>query len=288
MHRLFALFITLLATPAFAETSPYEPVNKGLGMIAAATPVKHQIHDLHNMLLVIIIAISVFVLALLAYTVIRFNKRNNPVPSTTTHHTMLEVIWTAIPVIILLVIAIPSMKLLYYSDRAVEADMTIKAEGHQWYWSYEYPDHGVKFDARALWDTPQTTDADAKKLVAESKPSWLIDNGEPRRLLETDNRLVVPVGTTVRVLVSAADVIHSWAVPAFGVKMDAMPGHLNETWFKAEVEGVFYGQCSEICGTGHGYMPIAIEVVSQERFKAWIEQAKLKFAENGTTIVAQQ
>ncbi|MGE3769752.1 MAG: cytochrome c oxidase subunit II [Bdellovibrionales bacterium] len=283
MNRLFGLFLTALSfltLPAAAQTaaSEFEPVDKGLNLIPAASPMKHMIHDFHNELLIIIFAISIFVLALLIYTIVRYHHRVNKTPSTTTHNTLLEVIWTAIPVIILIIIIIPSFKVLYYQERIPEDAMIIKAEGRQWYWTYEYPDAGIKFDARGLWDTAQTTDEDALKLAAESRANWLINNGDPRRLLETDNRVVLPVDTNIRVQITGADVIHAWAVPAFGVKRDAQPGRLNETWFRAEKEGVFYGQCSEICGTGHGFMPIAIEIVSKERYAQWLEEAKQKFA----------
>ncbi len=293
LKYIFAFIFTLLPVSAFAEISPFEPVNGGLDLVAAATSIKEHIHDLHLELLYIIFAISIFVLGLLIYTVIRYHRRNNPTPSTTTHHMTLEIVWTVIPVLILLAIGYPSIKLIYYQDRIPESELTIKTVGHQWYWSYEYPDSNIAFDARPLWDTPQTTDEQARAAAAEARANWLLNNGDPRRLLETDNRVVVPVDTTVRVLITGADVIHAWAVPAFGVKRDAMPGKLNETWFKAEHEGVFYGQCSEICGTGHGFMPIAIEVVSKEKFAAWLEDAKKRFASNQQTpalqtIVAQR
>ena len=217
----------------------------------AATPVMESIHDFHNLLLVITIAITVFVLILLGITVVRFGARRNPVPSRTTHHTMLEVAWTVVPIVILVVIGIPSFKLLYLSDVTPKADMTIKAIGHQWYWTYEYPDHGkFSFDANMI--PPE-----------EIKPGQL-------RLLETDNTVVVPVDTTVRVQITATDVLHAWAVPAFGVKRDAVPGRLNETWFKATKEGIFYGQCSELCGVNHGFMPIKVEVVSRQKFDQWV------------------
>lgn len=277
---LKALLVTWLAA-GVAQASDFfvgEPIPKGIDLQAAASPVKETMHDFHWLLLAIITAIVVIVFMLLAYVMIRFRRSRNPVPSTTTHNVVIEVIWTAIPVLILAVIAVPSFKLLYYQDRTPQPEMTLKVVGHQWYWSYEYPDHGnFKFDARPIWDGPTTTQEQALQLVAESKPNWLIDAGAPRRLLETDNRVVVPVETNVRVLVTAADVLHSWAVPAFGVKKDAIPGRLNETWFRVDREGVYFGQCSEICGTGHGFMPIAIEAVSKERFAQWAEAAKKRF-----------
>jgi len=225
----------------------------------AVTPVMEQINDFHNLLLWLITVITIFVTALMVYVFIRFNARANPNPSKTTHNTLIEVAWTVIPIIILVVIAVPSFKLLYFGDRAVNADMTIKAIGHQWYWSYEYPDHGdFTFDAIMLEDDER----------GENDP----------RLLATDEAVVVPVNKSVRVLVTASDVIHAWAMPAFGVKMDGIPGRINETWFKATKEGTYYGQCSELCGVRHGFMPITVKVVSQEDFDAWVEEAKEEFA----------
>ena len=264
---LTALFISAMAGgSALAQEAAQAigaPVPKQLGLQDAASPVMERLHDFHNILLWTISLIAVFVTLLLLYVMLRFNKRANPVPSTTTHHTWLEVAWTGIPVLILLLIAIPSFRVLYYMDKAPNPELTIKVTGHQWYWSYEYPDYeGVAFDSRLIPDE-------------EIKPGQL-------RLLEVDNRIVVPVGVDVRVLVTGADVIHAFAVPALGVKKDAMPGRLNETWFNISHEGVYYGQCSEICGTGHGYMPVAVEAVSKERFKEWLGQQKQALNSNGS------
>ncbi len=229
-----------------------------MGYQAAATPVMERIESFHTELLVIVTAIASFVLILLLVVIVRFRASANPTPSKTSHNTVIEVLWTVIPVIILIWIAIPSFKLLYYEDRAHDAEMTIKAIGHQWYWSYQYPDQGnLEFDAVMLEDD-------------ERQP------GDPR-LLATDNHVVVPVDTTIRVLVTADDVLHSWSVPSFGVKIDAVPGRLNETWFRVEREGMYYGQCSELCGVRHGFMPIAVEAVSKEAFAAWAEKAKTAF-----------
>jgi len=218
-----------------------------------------ELTDFHDILLVVITAITAFVVALLGYAMVRFSAARNPTPSKTTHNTVLEVVWTVVPIMILVFIAIPSFKLLYFTDRIENADMTIKAIGHQWYWSYEYPDHGgFTFDSLMIGDDE-------------------LQEGQPR-LLATDNNIVVPVNTTVRVLVTADDVIHAWAVPALGVKIDAVPGRLNETWIEVEREGIYYGQCSELCGTNHGFMPIAVEAVSREDFDAWVEKAKEEFA----------
>ncbi len=225
----------------------------------AVTPVMRDIVSFHNGLLVVITLITLFVLGLMVYVMWRFNEKRNPVPSTTTHNSLIEVLWTVIPVLILIAILKPSLNLLYLSDVVPKADLTVKAIGHQWYWSYEYPDHGkISFDSVMIADK-------------DIKPGQI-------RLLEVDNRIVVPVNKTVRVIVTADDVIHAWAVPAFGVKLDAVPGRLNETWFRAEREGIYYGQCSELCGVNHGFMPIRVDVVSEGAFANWVIMAKKKYA----------
>jgi len=245
-----------------------QPVPWELGMQPAATPVMERVNDFHNLLLVITGLIVTFIMFLLVFVMLRFNAKANPQPSKTTHNTMLEVVWTVIPIMILLVIAIPSFKLLYYQDVVPEADMTVKAIGHQWYWSYEYPDHGdFTYDSFIL------DDEDLQK-------------GQPR-LLEVDNHLVILVNTTVRVQVTATDVLHSFAVPSFGIKIDAVPGRLNETWLRVAREGMYYGQCSELCGVNHGFMPIAVEVVSKAAFAKWVEQAKKEFASDDRGPAAQ-
>ena len=236
-----------------------QPTDWEVDFQTALSPSMERIVDFNLMVTIIIVIITAFVFGLMAWIVIRYNKKRNPVPSKTTHNTMLEVIWTVVPVIILLVIAVPSFRLLYYTDRVEEADMTLKAIGHQWYWSYEYPDHGdFTFDALMLEDDE-------------------LEEGQPR-LLATDEAVVLPVGVKIRLLTTADDVIHSWAIPAFGVKMDSVPGRVNETWFQINREGTYYGQCSELCGTLHGFMPIMIEAVSQEEFDAWVEFAREEYA----------
>lgn len=255
--RFLALLGTL-AMPGLAASAQPEPWQ--LNFQDAATPLMEQITSFHDLLLVIITVITLFVLVLLAIVIFRFNERANPNPSRTTHNTTIEVLWTVIPVVILVAIAVPSFKLLYKSDVIPKVDMTIKATGHQWYWNYEYVDHGnFSFDANMI----ATEDLKQGQL----------------RLLETDNRVVVPVDAIVRVQVTAADVLHSWTVPAFGRKIDAVPGRLNEIWFgPVRNEGVYYGQCSELCGTRHGFMPITVEVVSKKKFDTWIEKARKEFA----------
>ncbi len=249
----------VLAAISVAPAHAAQPTPWQMGFQPAASPMMERIISFHNLLLWIIIVITIFVLVLLGIIIVRFNARSNPEPSRTSHNTLLEVLWTVVPIIILVIIAIPSFKLLYYMDRTDDAEMTLKAIGHQWYWSYEYPDHDdLTFDASMIDDEE-------------------LQDGQPR-LLETDNRVVLPVDTNIRLLITADDVLHAWAIPAFGVKLDAVPGQLNETWVRIDREGVYYGQCSELCGVNHGFMPIAIEAVSKEAFAAWIETAKVEFA----------
>jgi cytochrome c oxidase subunit 2 len=247
----------LLASAGAALALPY---NWQTGFQPAASPVMAQIEAFHTFVLYIITAVTLFVLALLIWIIVRYNKRTNPVPSKVSHNTLLEVVWTILPVVILVVIAIPSFKLLYYEADVPPSDLTIKAIGKQWYWTYEYPTKGdFQFDSLGL--------SDDKAKAA----------GEPR-LLGVDNVVVVPVNKIVRVITNGADVIHSWAVPQFGVKMDAVPGRLNQTWFEATQIGTFYGQCSELCGAHHAFMPIEVKVVSEADFEAWAAAAKKKFA----------
>jgi cytochrome c oxidase subunit 2 len=228
----------------------------------SGSPVMDNIVWFHNFLSYLIIVITLFVLALLVIVVVKFNSKANPVPSRTTHNTLIEVVWTLVPVLILVGIAVPSFRLLFLELDVPKADLTIKATGKQWYWSYAYPDNGkFEFDS----------------LMAQDK--------QPR-LLGVDNEMVVPVNKVIRVQVTGADVIHAFAMPAFGVKIDAIPGRLNETWFKATKTGMFYGQCSELCGKDHAFMPIAIRVVNDQEFASWVESAKKKFASGGTSTFA--
>jgi cytochrome c oxidase subunit 2 len=239
------------------QPSPWQ-----LGFQQAATPVMENIVWFHDFLLWLIVAITIFVLALLVIIAVRFNARSNPTPSRTTHNTLLEVMWTLVPVIILVAIAVPSFKLLFLELTIPPADVTVKATGKQWYWSYAYPDNG-KFEFDSL-------------LAQDKKP----------RLLGVDNEMVVPVNKVIRIQTTGADVIHSFAVPAFGIKIDSVPGRLNETWFKATKVGMFYGQCSELCGKDHAFMPIAVRVVNDQEFAAWVEGAKKKFATNPANSLA--
>jgi len=244
-----------------------QPEKWGIGLQNSVTPVMDDIHWFNTFTLIIAVAVTVFVMLLLAIVALRFNARANPTPSKTSHNTFIEVAWTVVPILILVMIAIPSFRLLYKQLEIPEADLTIKATGYQWYWGYEYTDDGydaLSFDSVMLEDNERT--AKIEKLGVTEK--------EVPRLLAVDNQLVVPAGKIIRVQVTAADVIHSFAVPAFGIKVDAMPGRLNETWFEAREPGVYYGQCSELCGSRHAFMPISVRVVTPEQFETWAAAAK--------------
>lgn len=266
MSRLGALtaaLVTALGTTPVLAQEAGQPHNWGLGFQRSVTPIKDQMTDFHNLLLTIITGVTVLVLVLLVFVMLRYRESKNKEPAKTTHNTMVEVIWTTVPVLVLVIIAIPSFRLLYATDRVPEAAMTIKATGLQWYWSYEYehPDQGLfEFDSFML------TDEEA----AEA--------GLPR-LLGVDQEMVVPVGANVRVLVTAADVLHAFAVPSFGVKVDAVPGRLNQVWFRVEEPGVYFGQCSELCGTGHAYMPIQVRAVPQDEYDQWLDEMAAQYAE---------
>ena len=254
------------AGPAMAEIG--HPVSWQVGLQGPATEVAAFTYNLHTALVWIITLISLFVLGLLVLVVVKFNEKANPTPSKTTHHTGLEIAWTIIPVLILVGIAIPAFRLLKFQVEIPKADMTVKVYGNQWYWSYEYAADqggGFKFDSNVL--SPE----EAKKA------------GQPN-LLAVDNEMVVPVGKTVVLQVVGNDVIHSFSVASLGFRMDAVPGRLNQTWFRTEREGVYYGQCSRLCGQNHAYMPVAIRAVSQEKYTAWLADAKKKFASADTPV----
>jgi cytochrome c oxidase subunit 2 len=233
-----------------------QPLPWQLNFQDAASPVMEGLHDMHNLLLYVIIGISIVVFLLLAYIFYKFHHRRHPNPITFTHNTTLEVLWTIIPIIILIIIGIPSVRLLHKMEAPINAEMTIKAVGHQWYWSYEYPDaknEGQHF----AFDSYMVEEKDLKP--------------EQLRLLDVDNPMVVPIDTTVRVLITATDVLHSFAVPSLGIKRDAVPERVNETWFSVKKPGTYYGQCSELCGAKHGFMPIAVKAVSKEDYKEWLK-----------------
>lgn len=261
-----AAMVVLLKSAGLALAGAGQPSPWQLGLQQAGSPVMTNIVWFHDFLLIIITGIVVFVLALLLIVMVRFNARANPAPSKTTHNTLIEVAWTVVPVLILVAIAVPSFRLLFLQQTVPQADLTVKATGKQWFWSYDYPDSKFEFDSLMLQDKDRKA-------------------GQPR-LLAVDNEVVVPVNKVIRVQVTAADVIHAFAVPSFGVKVDAVPGRLNETWFKAEREGVYYGQCSELCGKDHAFMPIAVRVVSEREFTAWLGQAKKKFAKDESRPLA--
>jgi len=258
--KILLLGSPFLVIDSILYASQIEPWQ--LGFQKPATEHMANVISFHDYLLMpIITGITLFVLFLIGYVCFRFNKNRNPVPSNTTHNTLVEILWTVIPVIILIVIAIPSFRLLYTVERIPESDITIKATGNQWYWTYEYPDYGnFSFDSIMLEDEELGKD--------------------DYRLLSADTSIVVPVGKVIKILITSNDVLHAWAIPAFGIKMDAIPGKINETWFKAEYEGKFYGQCSELCGIRHAFMPINVEVVSEEKFKSWVELSQEKYALN--------
>ena len=268
-NRLGALlgsYLTLAALPAFAN----EPTPWQLGLQPPVSPSALRINEFHDMLLWIIFAIAIFVLLLLVWVIIRYNSKANPEPADFTHNVLIEVIWTVIPVIILIIIAIPSFKVLYYNDHVENPDMTLKITGYQWYWTYEYPDHdNITFSSYMIADE----DIDTEK--------------DQRRLLSTDNVVVLPIDTNIALQITAGDVLHAWTIPAFGVKLDAVPGRLNETWVRIEKPGTYYGQCSELCGKDHSYMPIEVRAVTKEEFEAWLVTAKEEFAslENAEQLI---
>jgi cytochrome c oxidase subunit 2 len=260
--QLTALAVTILAvlaTEGAALAGYGQPTPWQLGLQQSASPVMDDIIWFHDRLLYIIAGITAFVLALLVVVMVRFNASSNPVPSRTTHNTWLEIAWTVLPIVILISILVPSLRILFLQLNLPEIDLTVKATGKQWYWTYSYPDNGkFEFDSLMLKDGERKSD-------------------QPR-LLAVDNDMVVPVNKNIRVITTGTDVIHAFAVPSFGIKIDAIPGRINETWFRATREGVYYGQCSELCGKDHAYMPIAVRVVSEQVFAAWVEEAKRKYA----------
>jgi len=249
-------FLSLvLSSFALAQGVVGKPQPWEMGMQRSFSPIKDQIIDLHDLVLVIITVITLFVAALLVWVTVRYNSRRNPSPSQTSHNTVLEIAWTVVPVLILVIIAIPSFRLIYYQDRTPNPDLTIKVTGHQWYWEYTYTDQGnVDVESRYVADE-------------DLKPGQL-------RLLDVDNQMVIPVGKKVRILTNSTDVIHSFFIPSFGVQRYAIPGRTIETWLEANEAGTFYGECNQICGQNHSRMPIAIRAVPENEFNAWIEQAK--------------
>lgn len=278
---------TLSGAAVAAQENIGLPTPGGLGFQPAATEVARDLHWMDDFLLYIIVAITLFVTALLAMVILRFNEKANKTPARFTHNSALEVAWTVVPIIILVAIAVPSLQLLDKQVNVPEADMTIKATGSQWYWSYQYQDGEESFGFDSFMVGGGFKDFDSA-MADEDMAAQLEAAGVTREtwLLQTDTEVVVPVGKVVRLQVTAADVIHSWAMPAFGVKMDAVPGRLNETWFRVDegMEGVYFGQCSELCGKDHSYMPIVVRAVSQEDYEAWLAEARAEYAEGPRSI----
>ena len=266
MKHLSLIFVAKFSFLSNAGSTETLPKDWQLGFSEPATELMSDVIAFHSYILMpIITGISILVLALLLYIAYRYNSNRNQIASTTTHNTLIEVLWTVIPVILLIIIAIPSFRILYTAETIPKADLTIKAIGNQWYWSYEYPDYDdFSFDANMLQDDEL------------SDPSL--------RLLETDTQIVVPVNKVVKLLITSNDVLHAWTIPAFAVKKDAVPGRLNETWFKAEKTGTYYGQCSELCGPKHAFMPINVKVVSQDEFDNWLSFAKEEYASSKTNF----
>jgi cytochrome c oxidase subunit II len=271
--RLSAALAAILLAPVALSSAALAqaPRNWSIGMGTPFSPVKERIISLHNLVLVIITLVTIFVAVLLLLVMVKFNEKKNPNPSQVSHHTGLEVAWTVIPVLILVIIAIPSFRLIYFQDRTADPELTIKATGHQWYWEYTYPDKGdLNFTSYGL------SDEDVAKQEGKL------------RMLSVDNELVVPVGKNIRVLTNSSDVIHSWFIPSLGVQRYAIPGRTIETWFRADKPGLFYGECNQVCGTNHSRMPIAVRAVPEEEFNAWLVTAKTKFSEAAPAVPAHR
>ena len=274
ISKIFGVIAGMSAMPALAQDGLEIigiPIDRGLGLQPAVTELARDLQWLDAMILYIITAIVVFVTALMGYVIIRYNRRANPNPASFTHNSPVEIAWTVIPVLILTVIGVYSLPVLFKQQEIPEADLTIKVTGNQWYWGYEYVDHGFGFDSFMIGDGKVLNDEVEAELVAAGYT-------RDEFLLATDTAVVVPVGQIVVMQLTGADVIHSWTIPAFGVKQDAVPGRLAQLWFKAEKEGVYFGQCSELCGKDHAYMPITVKVVSQEAYEEWLKGAIDEYA----------
>jgi len=274
ISKIFGVIAGMSAMPALAQDGLEIigiPIDRGLGFQPAVTELARDLQWLDAMILYIITAIVVFVTALMGYVIIRYNRRANPNPASFTHNSPVEIAWTVIPVLILTVIGVYSLPVLFKQQEIPEADLTIKVTGNQWYWGYEYVDHGFGFDSFMIGDGKVLNDEVEAELVAAGYT-------RDEFLLATDTAVVVPVGQIVVMQLTGADVIHSWTIPAFGVKQDAVPGRLAQLWFKAEKEGVYFGQCSELCGKDHAYMPITVKVVNQEAYEEWLKGAIDEYA----------
>ena len=259
--RLVALAAVFASVLGVQNAVAAEPKKWQLGFQEAVTPTMEKIDSFHDFVTILSIIIALFVMVLLLIVIFRFNEKSNPTPTTTTHNLPLEIAWTVIPILILVAMAVPSLKLMYFADRVDDPDMTLKIIGHQWYWTYEYPDHGnFTFDANIVTEEDIAKDSSLK------------------RNMDTDERVVLPVGKKIQLLMTADDVLHNWGIPAFGIKLDTVPGRLNETWVQINKPGVYYGFCSELCGVNHAYMPITVEAVSPVAFEKWVKQAQKKYA----------
>lgn len=275
LSTLMGLWAAFLALPAMAQEHIGKPSDAGLNFQPATTELAQQIHSLDTMINWIIIAITIFVAALLVICIVRFNRHRNPEPGTFTHNTPLEVLWTLGPIMVLIFIGAFSLPVLFNQQEIPEGELYIKVTGHQWYWTYEYPEQEIEFDSYMLGHPATLDDSDTDiepYKNSEAMRAKLVEAGyqEDEYLLATDTRVIIPVDTVVVMGITADDVIHSWTIPSFGVKQDAVPGRLAQLWFEAKQEGVYFGQCSELCGKDHAYMPITVEVVSQEAFDAWV------------------
>ena len=293
MKNLFSttgLLAAFAAAPALAQENLEiigAPIDGKMGFQPAATELARDIHALDNLLLIVITIITVFVTALMLWCIYRFSKKRNPDAASFTHHTTVEVLWTVVPIVVLVFIGAYSLPILFKQQEIPTADVTIKAIGNQWYWTHEYVDHDFGFDSYLIGsDATLDTSVRAEDenvtafVLDEHMEAKLADAGYSRNewLLATDTAVVVPVNKTIVVQVTGADVIHAWTIPAFGVKQDAVPGRLAQLWFKAEKEGIYFGQCSELCGKDHAYMPITVKVVSQEAYEAWLQGAIDEYA----------
>ena len=257
MKSILTVFFILISFELFGK----QATDWQLSFQNPATDLMGSVVGLHNIILIVMTLVTLFVLFLLFYVSFRFSAKRNPIPSTTTHNTVVEVLWTAIPIVILVVLAIPSFKLLYQQEKSENYDMTVKVIGHQWYWEYEYPDHGDFYFESYMVQEQDLEEGDL-------------------RLLTVDNPLVIPANKNIQILITAGDVLHSWAVPSMGLKTDAVPGRLNETWVNVKEPGIYRGQCSEICGSGHGFMPVVVKVLPEREFMAWANEAKNNYAIN--------
>ena len=257
MKSILSVFLIFISFELFGK----QATDWQLSFQNPATDLMGSVVGLHNIILIVMTLVTLFVLFLLFYVSFRFSAKRNPIPSTTTHNTVVEVLWTAIPIVILVVLAIPSFKLLYQQEKSENYDMTVKVIGHQWYWEYEYPDHGDFYFESYMVQEQDLEEGDL-------------------RLLTVDNPLVIPANKNIQILITAGDVLHSWAVPSMGLKTDAVPGRLNETWVNVKEPGIYRGQCSEICGSGHGFMPVVVKVLPEREFMAWANEAKNNYAIN--------